>query len=163
MVYTKAPLWGGFSTPKQGPSRGPCGVSALVPVGGISREEAILEAALVWGPLSDDGVGYSANNEDIYLACLGNSANSGTQKEQLQKEVNAKPCWAWEMGQCRLEILLLDCLSLDSAQYFSRDLYPYPYLPPSPCLPAVLRTYTCCVTFGKCCPLSRSQTSFSLV
>ena len=45
---------------------------------------------------------------------------------------------------------------------FSLDLYPHSHLPPSLCLPAALPTYTCCVFFGKCCPLSRPQTSFAL-
>lgn len=80
------------------------------------------------------------------------TATSGTQKEQLQREANASPCWAWEMGHCQLESLLLGCLSLDSAQYLSPDLSLHTLSCPSLCLPAVPPADICCVTFGKCCP-----------
>lgn len=55
-----------------------------------------------------------------------------------------------------METLLFGCQSLDSAQYLSPDLSPdlgpHPHLPPSPCLPAILPTSICYMTFGKLCP-----------
>ena len=112
----------------------------------------------VWGPLSDYGVGYSVNNRDIYLAFLGNYC-------KLRNPEGVAP----EKGKCQALLGMGNGAMSDAdppAQLpvlgFSLDLYPHSHLPPSLCLPAALPTYTCCVFFGKCCPLSRPQTSFAL-
>lgn len=110
----------------------------------------------VWGPLSDCGVGYSVNNRDIYLAFLGNYC-------KLRNPEGVAP----EKGKCQALLGMGNGAKSDGDPTvrlpvlgFGLDLYPHSPLPPSPCLPAAVPTYTCCVIFGKCCPLSRPPLLF---